>query len=167
MEKFIRNRTGFATLDRVALVVFVALVCLIELFMLVSLISLAMYMRSFNPVIFSTLFGMVFVLVLACAWAMGVMVLSDIAREKGANTSGLQFIGLVSSPIVLALIVIAMPTRNLAAGSADAQAPLSGGPASPQTHSTPSANTYTQNVEAATTAQTTPAEQSGGNTPLS
>jgi hypothetical protein len=146
MEKFIRNRTGFDTLDRVALVVFVALVCLIELFMLISLISIALDMRRFDPIVLYVLFGMILVLILACAWAMGVMVLSDIAREKGANTSGLQFIGLVSSPIVLALIVIAMPTRDIAVGSADAQASLSGGPVPPEAYTAPSAN-YTQAVE--------------------
>jgi ABC-type sulfate transport system permease subunit len=60
------------------------------------------------------------VIIVVCAWIAGILILLDIARDKGETRTGLLgFIGFFASPIVLGLIVVALPQKNAAIEAKD------------------------------------------------
>jgi hypothetical protein len=115
MDKSIKEKLPLALLDTVALIAFIAAVCLVELLFITAFFSGAVRLFQFGPsmasgvaLLPSIIAALVFLMV-ACAWIVAVFYLCDIAEAKGADTNGLQLVGILASPLLLALIVIALP----------------------------------------------------------
>jgi hypothetical protein len=115
MERYMRSKIGFAVLDRIAAVLFIVFVVVLELLATYMIVA-AFLTRGFAgeavvTTIVLVVVEMVVVAMLACTWMVAVIVLCDIAKAKGASTDGLQLVGYIGSPVLLALIVIALPQK--------------------------------------------------------
>jgi hypothetical protein len=118
MDMRIKEKLPLALLDTVALITFIAAACLVELALITAFFSGVVSLFRFGPSIASGVALLPFIiaalvfLMVACAWIVAVFYLCDIAEAKGADTRGLQLVGILASPLLLALIVIALPHKT-------------------------------------------------------
>lgn len=124
MDEYRKSRQSLNTWDSVALLIFLVIVIFAELALFVSVGVSMMYSGFGNGlVILAWISSMALVLIVAFVWYVAVIILCNVAKSKGAHAEGLRLVGLVASPIVLALIVIAMPDKSLNTGYSSSSAP--------------------------------------------
>ncbi|HBT94747.1 MAG TPA: hypothetical protein DEB24_00895 [Coriobacteriia bacterium] len=124
MDEYRKSRQSLKTWDSVALLIFLVIVIFAELALFVSMGASMMYSGFRNgPAILVWISSMVLVLIVAFVWYVAVIILCSVTKSKGAHAEGLRLAGLVASPIVLALIVIAMPDKSLNTGYSSSSAP--------------------------------------------